>query len=112
MANGVLKRLAQAPTGTGTGSSATVYGPVASGKQTRVMHIHVANTGGAAQNYSAVINNGTSSFVIASGVPVQPNDPGEDEASNVGWLIKAGETLDMAYGNTLSYIVMGFEEAI
>jgi len=52
MANGVLKRIAQGPSGSGTGSSAPVY-TCPTGKKTRVMHIHVSNTGGTSQNFSA-----------------------------------------------------------
>jgi hypothetical protein len=111
MANKFATRLAQAPSGSGDGASHTAY-TCPTGRKAYVTHIHFANTGGAVQAASAALNNGTNSFAITTAVPVLPNDPGEDFFSQPGYILNAGETLDIAIGTTLAYIVNGYEEIV
>jgi hypothetical protein len=111
MATQVSKRLFMAPTGTGTGSTVTLY-TCPSGRKARVTHVHFVNTGASSQAVSMSVDNGSVAANIASGVQVIPNDPGKDFFSSPGYVLNAGDHITCAYGNTISIIGVGFEEIV
>jgi len=96
----------------GTGSAVTVY-TVPSGTKTQVMQIHFSN--GGSSPGSGMVSIGT----FGSGTQIVPLNspllaPGEvrDYDGPIGYVMEAGEILQVSCGGSITCTVMGYENIL